>query len=73
MKSREPIIDQREKTTRDLFISFGMPKDFVLQKSNRVVPGTIVLGTYGAEWREVVSPKQRKTFEKLLYIEDELK
>ena len=33
MKSKEPIINQREKTTRDLFISLGMPKNFVLQNT----------------------------------------
>ncbi|MEI8008196.1 MAG: hypothetical protein WCI00_01805 [bacterium] len=73
MKSREPIIDQWEKTTRDLFISLGMPKNFVLQKHNRVVPDTIIFGTYGPKWRELLPSKQKKTFERLLDIGHELK
>lgn len=73
MKNKEPIIDQWEKTTRELFISLGMPKDFVLQKHNRVVPDTMVLGTYGSKWREILSSQQRKVFEKLLDIGHELR
>jgi hypothetical protein len=50
-----------------------MPKDFVLQKNNRVVPDTMILGTYGSKWREILSSKQRQAFEKLLDIGYELR
>ncbi len=73
MKSKEPIIDQREKTTRELFISLGMPRNFVLQKHNKVTPDSIVLSTYGSKWKEVLLPKQKKAFEKLLDIGHELR
>jgi hypothetical protein len=50
-----------------------MPKDFVLQKHNRVVPDTMILGTYGSKWREILSSQQKKAFEKLLDIGHELR
>ena len=72
MKTKEPLIDQWEKTTRELFHAFGMPKDFVLQRHNRVATDAMVLGTYGNRWEKLLSSKQQNTFRRLLKIGNEL-
>lgn len=73
IKAKEPLIHQWEKTTRDLFEAFGMPKSFVLQKHSRSVSDGMVLSTYGWKWKELLSRTQKKKFEKLLKIGKELK
>jgi len=68
VKSKEPLINQWEQTTRDLFEAFGMPKTFVLSENRKFTTDALVLSSYGSDWEKVLSPKQTKTFEKLQEI-----
>ena len=72
MKSKKPVIAQREKTTRDLHIALGMDKNFVLSKPYKTAPDTLVLGSYGPERRKIFSKKQTQVFEELLRIGNDL-
>lgn len=69
--SKEWLVRQREKTTRDLFESFGMPKSFVLSKSNKVINDGIVFGSYGGNRQEMLWPTQQKKFKQLIKIGNE--
>lgn len=46
VESKEPLVHQREKTTRELCEALGMPKSFVLSKDYRYTTDAIVLGSY---------------------------
>jgi hypothetical protein len=43
MKAKEPLLDQREKTSKDLFMAFGMPKSFALKEHNKFATDGLVL------------------------------
>jgi len=46
MKAKEALVDQREKTTRELFVSLGMPTSFALSKNGKVTSDAGILSTY---------------------------
>ena len=73
MKSKKPVIAQREKTTRDLHLALGMDEDFVLSKNYKTATDTLVLGSYETQRKEIFSKKQKKVFEELLRIGNDLR
>ena len=73
MKSKKPVVLQREKTTRDLHIALGMDKKFILSKHYKTAPDTLIYGSYGDSRKKVFTNKQKKVFNELQRIGSNLK
>lgn len=71
MKTKEQLLQQREKTTKDLFLSLGMPKWFTLKEHNKYTTDSLILSMHGWKWKEILSPKQVEIFTNLLTIGNE--
>jgi len=68
IKSKEPLIAQWEKTTRELCIILGMPEDFVLQENNKFVGDSMISTLYTMYWKENMPKELQKQKEKLQKI-----
>ncbi|MEI6118413.1 MAG: hypothetical protein WCP92_04160 [bacterium] len=73
MKAKEALVGQWEKTTKDLFISLGMPEEFILSPNRKVTSDAAILSTYGTTRKKMLSYSQKKVFKKLLKIGQEFK
>ncbi|MCX6824135.1 MAG: L-histidine N(alpha)-methyltransferase [candidate division SR1 bacterium] len=73
IKTKEHLVGQREETTRELFMSLGMPKEFVLSEHNKVVGDGAILSTYGSNRKKILLPDQKKAFKKLMKIGNEFR